>query len=153
MMTLFHSVNLWSFGFSISFDCLFPFKRLTRTRFCFSIDLQNPLLDISKEDFNTTLSISTYSLLSLTKAMQPLLSPSSSITALSFLGSTRYFQNYGIMSIAKAALESTALQLAGDLGSSGIRVNVIRAAPVNTLAARGIPRFLVEFDRSCECRK
>ena len=85
--------------------------------------------------------------------MQPLFSPSSSITALSFLGSARYFQNYGIMSIAKAALESTALQLAGDLGSSGIRVNVIRSAPVNTLAARGIPRFLVEFDRSCECRK
>ena len=94
------------------------------------------------------MSVSAYSLLSLTRTVQPLFSPCSSITALSFLGSVRYFQNYGVMSIAKAALESTALQLAGTLGSSGIRVNVIRAAPVNTLAARGIPNFLVEFDRS-----
>ncbi|KAK8821371.1 hypothetical protein WA577_007718 [Blastocystis sp. JDR] len=46
------------------------------------------------------------------------------------------------MSIAKAALESTAIQLAGSLGEKGIRVNVLRSSPINTLAARGIPQFL-----------
>ena len=69
---------------------------------------------------------------------------------MSFLGSERYFKNYGVMSIAKAALESTALQLAGDLGESRIRVNVIRAAPVNTVAARGIPGFIVFLCDLCD---
>ena len=105
---------------------------------------------MTKEDFSTTMSISAYSLLSLTRSFQPLLSSDASVTAMSFLGSERYFKNYGVMSIAKAALESTALQLAGDLGDSRIRVNVIRAAPVNTVAARGIPGFIVCFCGLCD---
>lgn len=59
------------------------------------------------------------------------------------------------MSIAKAALESTSQQLAGSLvmieridkkqSDKGIRVNILRSSPVNTLAARGIPQFLVSL--------
>lgn len=59
------------------------------------------------------------------------------------------------MSIAKAALESTSQQLAGSLvmieridkkqSDKGIRVNILRSSPVNTLAARGIPQFLVRL--------
>ena len=45
----------------------------------------------------------------------PLFSQGGSIASLSFIGSERYIQNYGMMSIAKAALESTSQQLAGSL--------------------------------------
>jgi len=43
--------------------------------------------------------------------------------------------------VAKAALESTARYLARDLGPRGIRVNLMAAGPVKTMAASSIPGF------------
>jgi enoyl ACP reductase len=43
--------------------------------------------------------------------------------------------------VAKAALESVARYLARDLGPHGIRVNLVSAGPLGTVAARGIPGF------------
>jgi meromycolic acid enoyl-[acyl-carrier-protein] reductase len=48
---------------------------------------------------------------------------------------------YDWMGVAKAALESTARYLARDLGPRGVRVNLVSAGPLGTLAARGIPGF------------
>jgi enoyl-[acyl-carrier protein] reductase I len=48
---------------------------------------------------------------------------------------------YDWMGVAKAALESTARYLARDLGSRRVRVNLVSAGPLGTLAARGIPGF------------
>ncbi len=45
------------------------------------------------------------------------------------------------MGVAKAALESTARYLARDLGPQGIRVNVVAAGPLKTMAALSIPGF------------
>jgi enoyl-[acyl-carrier protein] reductase I len=45
------------------------------------------------------------------------------------------------MGVAKAALESTSRYLARDLGDRGIRVNLVSAGPVRTLAAKGISGF------------
>ena len=45
------------------------------------------------------------------------------------------------MGVAKAALESVSRYLARDLGSSGVRVNLVSAGPVDTPAAGGIPGF------------
>ena len=45
------------------------------------------------------------------------------------------------MGVAKAALESTARYLARDLGGDGIRVNLVCAGPLRTVAARGVPGF------------
>ena len=45
------------------------------------------------------------------------------------------------MGVAKAALESTARYLARDLGGEGIRVNLVAAGPIRTIAARSIPGF------------
>jgi enoyl-[acyl-carrier protein] reductase I len=45
------------------------------------------------------------------------------------------------MGVAKAALESTSRYLARDLGPAGIRVNLVAAGPVRTVAARSIPGF------------
>ena len=45
------------------------------------------------------------------------------------------------MGVAKAALESVSRYLARDLGPRGIRVNLVSAGPLGTVAARGIPGF------------
>ena len=45
------------------------------------------------------------------------------------------------MGVAKAALESVSRYLARDLGPRGIRVNLVAAGPLGTVAARGIPGF------------
>jgi enoyl-[acyl-carrier protein] reductase I len=45
------------------------------------------------------------------------------------------------MGVAKAALESVSRYLARDLGAQGIRVNLVSAGPLGTVAARGIPGF------------
>ncbi len=45
------------------------------------------------------------------------------------------------MGVAKAALESVARYLARDLGPRGIRVNLVSAGPIETIAAGGIPGF------------
>ena len=48
---------------------------------------------------------------------------------------------YDWMGVAKAALEATARYLARDLGPRRVRVNLVSAGPLATLAARGIPGF------------
>ena len=62
------------------------------------------------------MAISSYSLIALTNALDSLFQEKkTSITALSFIGSQQVVSGYGVMSVAKAALESTALQLAHSL--------------------------------------
>jgi enoyl-[acyl-carrier protein] reductase I len=46
--------------------------------------------------------------------------------------------NYKVMGVAKAALEASARYLASDLGTRGIRVNIVSPGPVNTISARGV---------------
>ena len=48
---------------------------------------------------------------------------------------------YDWMGVAKAALEAVNRYLARDLGPRGVRVNLVSAGPLGTLAARGIPGF------------
>ena len=48
---------------------------------------------------------------------------------------------YDWMGVAKAALEAVNRYLARDLGPKGVRVNLVSAGPLGTLAARGIPGF------------
>ena len=53
----------------------------------------------------------------------------------------RYVPSYGIMSMAKAALECWTRELACHLGPEGHRVNAISSGPIRTIAASGIPGF------------
>jgi enoyl ACP reductase len=48
---------------------------------------------------------------------------------------------YDWMGVAKAALEATSRYLARDLGPRRVRVNLVSAGPIGTIAARGIPGF------------
>jgi len=55
------------------------------------------------------------------------------------------------MGVAKAAFESTARYLARDLGAEGIRVNLVAAGPIRTVAARSIPGF-EQFEDAWDAR-
>ena len=93
-------------------------------------------------DVATALQISAYSLKSLVGALAPLLEAagSSSVVGLDFDASVAW-PGYDWMGVAKAALESLARYMARDLGPHGVRVNLVAAGPVRTMAAKSIPAF------------
>jgi enoyl ACP reductase len=93
------------------------------------------------EDVGIALQISAYSLKSLAVACKPLLGPGSSIVGLDFDNSTNAWPVYDWMGVAKAAFEATARYLARDFGPDRIRVNLVAAGPLRTIAARSIPGF------------
>ena len=93
------------------------------------------------EDVAIALQVSAYSLKSLAVACRPLMAEGGSIVGLDFDNSRVAWPVYDWMGVAKAALESTARYLARDLGADGIRVNLVAAGPIRTIAARSIPGF------------
>ena len=84
--------------------------------------------------------VSAYSLKSLAVATRELMGPGGSIVGLTF-DATVAWPAYDWMGVAKAGLESTSRYLARDLGPHGIRVNLVSAGPLKTLAAKAIPGF------------
>jgi enoyl-[acyl-carrier protein] reductase I len=107
------------------------------------------LLAAEWSDVAVALQISTYSLKSLAVTLLPLMAPGSSVVALDF-DARQVWPSYDWMGVAKAALEATARYLARDLGPRGVRVNLVSAGPLRTMAARSIPGFAeieAEWDR------
>jgi enoyl-[acyl-carrier protein] reductase I len=93
------------------------------------------------DDVAVAFQISTYSLPALAVACRPLMQGGGSIVGLDFDNSRQAWPVYDWMGVAKAALESTARYLARDLGGDRIRVNLVAAGPIRTIAARSIPGF------------
>jgi enoyl-[acyl-carrier protein] reductase I len=108
----------------------------------FSPEIKNRAVDTSRKAYLQALSISSFSLTSLLKAMQPFMENrpgGASAVALSYLGGDRVVPHYGGgMSTAKAALQIDAKQLASNLGPKNIRVNIISAGPYASRAASAI---------------
>jgi enoyl-[acyl-carrier protein] reductase I len=97
------------------------------------------------EDVATAMQISTYSLGALVGAFRPLLQRSTalggaSVIALDFDGS-RAYPMYDWMGVMKAGLESLGRYLAREVGKDHIRVNMLAAGPIRTMAAKSIPGF------------
>ncbi len=107
-------------------------------------------LHIDQEGYQLALSVSAYSLNSLSRGAVPLMSGGGSILAMTFLGSVRAIPRYNVMGVAKAALESGVRYLARELGEQNIRVNGLSAGPIKTLAARGIGQFSVMLQTHAE---
>ncbi|MBT9259516.1 MAG: enoyl-ACP reductase [Clostridiales bacterium] len=103
--------------------------------------LASPFHQIPREGFQVALDISAYSLIGLCRYGSHLFRPGTSILTLTYHGSQQVMPGYGVMGVAKAALEAAVRYLAADLGERGIRVNALSAGPINTLAARGVPGF------------
>jgi len=91
-------------------------------------------------DVAQALQVSAYSLKSLTTAALPLLGSGGSVVGLTF-DATVAWPAYDWMGVAKAGLESCARYLARDLGDRQVRVNLVAAGPLKTLAAKAIPGY------------
>ena len=97
------------------------------------------------DDVATALQISTYSLAALVGTFRPMLQKSealggASVIALDFDGS-RAYPMYDWMGVMKAGLESLGRYLAREVGPDKIRVNMLAAGPIRTVAAKSIPGF------------
>jgi len=91
------------------------------------------------ESVATAVQTSAYSLKALAVALRPVMA-GGSVVGLDF-DATQAWPIYDWMGVAKAALESVSRYLARDLGPDGIRVNLVSAGPLRTMAAKGIPGF------------
>ncbi len=92
------------------------------------------------DDVAVAMQVSAYSLKALADCFVPLMTEGGSLVGLDF-DATVAWPAYDWMGVAKAALESTSRYLARELGSQRIRVNLIAAGPIRTLAAKSIPGF------------
>jgi meromycolic acid enoyl-[acyl-carrier-protein] reductase len=97
-------------------------------------------MDAPWDDVAVAFQVSTYSLKALADAVVPLMDGGGSLVGLDF-DATVAWPAYDWMGVAKAALESTSRYMARELGPRGVRVNLVAAGPVRTMAARSIPGF------------
>ena len=104
-------------------------------------DLEDKLVDCSKDGFLEAMDISCHSLIRLSKYAAPLMKNGGSILTMTYYGSQKIILNYNLMGVVKAALEASVRYLAHELGPQNIRVNAISPGPIKTRAASGIPNF------------
>jgi enoyl ACP reductase len=106
--------------------------------------------EVAWEHAATAFQVSAWSYASLTQACRPLFGDSSSVVGLTF-DATVAWPVYGWMGAAKAALESTSRYLARELGPEGVRVNLVAAGPLRSMAMKSIPGS-VQFEEAWEGR-
>src|SRR3954447_25516695 len=98
-------------------------------------------LDTPWEDVATAVQVSAYSLKSLAVATLPLFPETRGATVGLGFDARFAWPGYDWMGVAKAGLESTSRYLARELGGRHIRVNLVAAGPIRTMAAKSIPGF------------
>ena len=115
-------------------------------------EVKKRLIDTSRHGYLSAISVSAYSLISMTRHLGPLMRPGGSVLSLSYLAGERAVSGYGGgMSSAKAALESDTRTLAYEAGRRwGLRVNTISAGPFASRAASaiGIVEILTTYYRA-----
>lgn len=104
-------------------------------------DLGGRFVNISRDGFKRTMDISAFSLIAMTKRVEPMMPEGGSILCLTYYAAEKVMPAYNAMAVAKSALETITRYLAFDLGPKQIRVNAISAGPIKTLSAAGIPGF------------
>ena len=103
-------------------------------------------------DVATAVHVSAFSLKSLTMAARPLFASENGASVVGLTFDARVaWPKYDWMGVAKAALESCSRYLARDLGKEKVRVNIVAAGPIRTIAAKSIPGF-EEFENVWNAR-
>jgi enoyl-[acyl-carrier protein] reductase I len=102
--------------------------------------LGGTFMEAGWDDVAVAVNVSAYSLKALADVVAPLMPEGGSIVGLDF-DATVSWPAYDWMGVAKAALESTSRYLARYLGEQQVRVNLVAAGPIKTIAARSIPGF------------
>jgi enoyl-[acyl-carrier protein] reductase I len=103
--------------------------------------LAGRVTDAPREGFLKTMDVSCWSFIRMGHLAEPLMKKGGTLFTMSYYGSERVVENYNIMGVAKAALESAVRYMAAELGPKGIRVHAISPGPLATRAASGIPEF------------
>ncbi len=101
-------------------------------------ELTGRFTNTTRDNFKNSMDISVYSFIDMAKKAAPLMTNGGSLMTLTFQGSHKATPWYNVMGVAKAALESSVLYLANDLGPDGIRVNAISPGPMKTLSGAAI---------------
>ena len=106
-------------------------------------DLHNDFIYTSKEGFLHACEVSCYSFILSSRVAKEIdmLNENASLVTLTYHGARKVIENYNIMGVAKASLETSVMYLADNLGKENIRVNAISAGPIKTLSAKGIKDF------------
>jgi enoyl-[acyl-carrier protein] reductase III len=109
-----------------------------------------PALELEEKHWDWTLNANARALLTLTRHAAPRMKKGSSIVAISSLGADRVLDNYTVVGVSKAALESLVRYLAVELAPRGIRVNAVSAGLVETEALDYFPNReeMLEFYKS-----
>jgi enoyl-[acyl-carrier protein] reductase I len=110
--------------------------------------LHGRVVDVSRDDFLTTMDVSCWTFIRMAHLAEPLMKKGGTLFTMTYYGSQMVVKNYNIMGVAKAALESAVRYLAAELGPKGIRVHAISPGPLATRAASGIPEFDSLLDRA-----
>jgi enoyl-[acyl-carrier protein] reductase I len=103
--------------------------------------LQGRVVDVPREGFLTTMEVSCWSFMRMAHLAEPLMPKGGTLFTMTYYGSQMVVENYNVMGVAKAALESAVRYMAAELGPKGIRVHAISPGPLSTRAASGIPEF------------
>jgi enoyl-[acyl-carrier protein] reductase III len=98
-----------------------------------------PALETDDKHWDWTLSANARALLSLTRAAAPEMPDGASVLGISSLGAVRVLDNYTLVGVSKAALETLVRYLAVELAPRGIRVNAVSAGVVETGALEHFP--------------
>ena len=105
-----------------------------------------PFHETPKKAFFQALDISCFSLVSLCRALEPLLSRTASVVTVSISTTRMASENYGYMAPIKAALDSSLAFLAKSFSSfSQIRFNAVAPSLLKTSASAGIPGYLDSY--------
>lgn len=110
--------------------------------------LAGRVTDAPLEGFLKTMEVSCWSFLRMAHLAEPLMKDGGVLFTMTYYGAQRVVENYNIMGVAKAALESAVRYMAAELGPRGIRVHAISPGPLATRAASGIPEFDELLDKA-----
>jgi enoyl-[acyl-carrier protein] reductase I len=108
------------------------------------------VVDAPQDGFLTTMDVSCWSFIRMAHLAEPLMTRGGTLFTMTYYGSQMVVENYNIMGVAKAALESAVRYIAAELGPKGIRVHAISPGPLATRAASGIPEFDELLDKAKE---
>ena len=98
-------------------------------------ELNGAFHEVSRSGFLTAMDISVYSFIACLREAKALMKPGASAITLSYYGGEKVVPHYGVMGVAKAALEASVRYLAHSLGPDGVRINAISAGPIKTLSS------------------
>jgi enoyl-[acyl-carrier protein] reductase I len=110
--------------------------------------LQGRVVDVARDGFLTTMEVSCWTFIRMAHLAEPLMRNGGTLFTMTYYGSQMVVENYNIMGVAKAALESAVRYLAAELGPKGIRVHAVSPGPLATRAASGIPEFDALLDKA-----